>query len=95
MNEVVAKNSRRFHDRLLKPAYPPPTFLKLMGFRMARTSMRLELDERARDFRYYRDKGWFDSDYYYPARLSPAKKAAGRLFDAIQAGTSRKRKSHS
>lgn len=93
MNEVVAKNSRRFHDRLLKPAYPPPTFLKLMGFRMARTSMRLELDEGARDFQYYRDKGWFESDYYYPTRLNPAKKAAGRLFEAIQARMSKKRES--
>ncbi len=91
VNEAVAELSRRFHKRLMQPAYPPPTFLRLMGFRMARTSMGLELDESQCDFRYYRDKGWFESDYYYPTRLGPVKKAAGRIFDSIQAGKSRKR----
>ena len=36
------------------------------------------------DYRYYKDKGWFASDYFYPTRLGALKKAAGSLFDAIQ-----------
>jgi hypothetical protein len=35
-----------------------------MLFRMSRTSIRLMLDEGFRDYRYYKEKGWFESDYY-------------------------------
>jgi hypothetical protein len=72
-----------------------PTFFKLMGFRMARTSIRLELDETNYDYRYFKDKGWFESDYFYPTRLGILKKAAGSLFDWIQARTTRNRKKSS
>ncbi len=78
---VLAAHSKRFHDRLLQPPYPPPTLKRLLIFRMARTSMHLMLDESARDYRYYRDNGWFESDYYYPTRLGMPKRAAGELLD--------------
>ena len=40
---------------------------------------------RSVDYRYYADKGWFESDYYYPTRLGALKKAAGHLFDSMAA----------
>ena len=46
MDRALAKQSRRFHERLMKPAYPVPTLFMLMVFRMARTSMQLELDDQ-------------------------------------------------
>ena len=60
MDRILAKQSGRFYKRLVKPAYPVPSLFMLMGFRMARTSMRLELDDSSYDYRYYKDKGWFD-----------------------------------
>jgi hypothetical protein len=54
-----------------------------MLFRMSRTSMKLMLDGRSRDYTYYTDKGWFESDYYYSTRLGALKKAAGKLFDSV------------
>ncbi len=48
---------------------------------MSRTSIRLMLNETWRDYTYYREKGWFESGYFYPARLNVFKKAAGSLFD--------------
>jgi len=80
-DQALAKLSRRFHARLMKPAYPAPSLFKLFIFRMARTGMGQSLDESAIDYRYYREKGWFESDYYYPTRLSPLKKFAGSIFD--------------
>ncbi len=77
---VLAAHARRFRDGLSRPPFPAPSFLHLMLFNMARTSVR-RLDESYRDFTYYRDKGWFASDFFYPVRLSPLKRAAGRLFD--------------
>lgn len=88
-DRILLAHGRRFRERLSRSLYPPPTLLKLMGFRMARTSMRLMLDESARDYRYYRDNGWFESDYYYPVRLGPLRRAAGRLFDLGAARSAR------
>lgn len=92
-DKALARQSRRFYERMTKPAYPVPSLVRLMGFRMGRTSMRLELDETRRDYTYYREKGWFESDYYYPTRLGPLKKVAGRLFESIQARRTKMRKS--
>jgi multimeric flavodoxin WrbA len=92
---ALARQSRRFYERLQKPAYPAPTWLKLMAFRMGRTSIGLELDDASRDFRHYKEKGWFESGYYYPVRLSAGKKQAGRLFDSMARRMSKKRKDSS
>jgi multimeric flavodoxin WrbA len=91
IDRALAAQSRRFYDRLLKPAYPSPMLLKLMAFRMARTSIRLMLDDSSRDYTYYKDQGWFESDYYYPARLNVLQKGTGSLFDSIAAGMARRR----
>jgi hypothetical protein len=63
----------------------------MMFFRMSRTKVRLELDDRSRDYRYYADKGWLESDYYYPARMGPLIKGAGQLFDSFFASATRAR----
>jgi hypothetical protein len=83
IDTIIAAHSRRFYQRMLKPAYPSPTLFKLMVFRMSRTGMELRLDDRSLDYRYYEDKGWFESDYFYPIRINALKKAFGGLFDAM------------
>jgi multimeric flavodoxin WrbA len=94
MDEALARQSRRFHELLSSPAFPAPSMFRLMGFRMARTSIKLELGEDRRDHAYYREHGWFDSDYYYPTKLGPLKRAAGAAFDRIAARSSRPREHH-
>ena len=91
-DRALAAHARRFHDRMAGVPFPTPSLLMLWGFRMGRTNVRLELGEADRDYRYYTDKGWFDSDYFYPVRLNPLKKAAGRYFDAAQARKTLRRK---
>ncbi len=81
----LARQSRRFHARLWQSPRHAPSLLELMEFRMARTGIRRELDERSRDYRYYSAQGWFDSDYYYPVHLGPLKSGAGRVFDSVSA----------
>jgi hypothetical protein len=51
--------------------------------------MKSMLNEEYKDYRYYKEKGWFESDYYYPAKLSLVKKLAGKLFDMIGIYTAR------
>jgi multimeric flavodoxin WrbA len=93
MERNLAEQSRRFHDRLQRPAFPTPSFLGLLMFRMARTGYRKALGEDMRDHVHFRDRGWFESDFYYPVRLGPFKKAAGALFDRAAARCFRPRTS--
>jgi multimeric flavodoxin WrbA len=90
MEEGIADLARRFHAQLLRPPFPEPSLLQFWVFRMARTSFRLELGEEFRDHVHYRERGWFDSAYYYPTRLGPLKRAAGAAFDWMAARASRR-----
>lgn len=80
-DEIIERQSRKFYSKLKENKYPTPSLIKLLLFRMARSSMRTMLDENNRDYLYYRDNGWFTSDYYYPVKLSPVKRFAGKMFD--------------
>jgi multimeric flavodoxin WrbA len=80
---VLTRKAKQFYARLTRPAFPIPSPFRLMAFRMGRTSISLELTDRDRDYRYYSEKGWFESDYYYPVRLGLWFKLVGRLFDSM------------
>ena len=82
-DRIIARQSKKFYSQLIKARYPSPSLMFLMAFRMGRTSMRKMLDESWRDYTYYRDKGWFESDYFYPVKLDPFKKLLGKLFDKL------------
>jgi multimeric flavodoxin WrbA len=90
-DRILAKQARRYYARLEEPGYPAPTLFKLMLFRLGRTSMRLELDEGFRDYTFYTEQGWFESDYYYPTRLGALKRGAGKLFDWLSTRMARAR----
>ena len=79
--QKVRKASARFYKELLRPT-PPPSFFRLMMFRMTRPLIR-SAGEKYRDYHYYKEKGWFDADYYYPTSLGLPKRLAGYLFDFI------------
>ena len=87
----LAAQARQYYAKLEKPGYPVPTLIDLAFFRMARTKMKLMLDDGFRDYTYYNDKGWFESDFYYPTHLGLLKKGAGKLFDAMFASMTRAR----
>jgi len=78
----IKKASARFYKELIRPA-PSPSFFRLMAFRIGRTSIKLTLNEKFKDYLYYKEKGWFESDYYYPTKLGMIKKVAGNIFDFI------------
>jgi len=83
IDRALARQARRFHAGLVTPAYPAPSWLMLMVFRIARSSIRQAHDDGSRDYKYYTEQGWFESDYYYPTRLGPLKKVAGMLIDSM------------
>ena len=70
----IDKQSRKFYELLVRKELPAPSLLELFVFHWGRTSMHGMLDENFKDFRHYRESGWFLSDYYYPVRLGPLMK---------------------
>ena len=80
--EEINQAAARFHKELMRPSYPSPSLFRLMMFRIARTHI-MSLDEKYRDYHYFKDNGWFESDYFYAANLGPIKKALGYFFDFL------------
>ncbi|HOO70544.1 MAG TPA: flavodoxin family protein [Spirochaetota bacterium] len=78
---AIDRLSKKFYLQLVKKEFPVPSLFRVMIFRWARSGIKRMLNEDFKDYRYYRDKGWFESDYYYPVKLNPFKKLAGRFFD--------------
>jgi multimeric flavodoxin WrbA len=81
IDAILTRQARRFHEQLTRHPFPSPSLFRLMAFRMSRTSISLELTESDCDYRYYKEKGWFESAYYYPVHLRFGKKLVGKLFD--------------
>ena len=79
--QKVKEASSRFYKELLRPT-PPPSFFRLMMFRMSRPLIK-SAGEKYRDYHHYKEKGWFESDYYYPTSLGFIKRLAGYLFDFL------------
>jgi hypothetical protein len=80
-NMEIRKAAVRFHKELVKHT-PPPSFFRLILFRLARTSIK-SADKKLKDYKYYKEKGWFESEYYYPTRLGTIRKLVGNLADFI------------
>jgi multimeric flavodoxin WrbA len=77
--QQVKKASTRFYKLLTRPT-PTPSILRLLIFRFTRTGIK-SADHKYRDYQFFKEKGWFESDYYYEVSLGPVKKLAGNLFD--------------
>ena len=42
-----------------------------------------DLNKERRDYRYFKENGWFESDYYYKVRLGIVKKIFGKIIDNL------------
>jgi len=88
MDAALKRQSERFHAELLREPYPTPSLFKLGMFRMGRSGVRAYAPRDQRDYAFYGEQGWFESDYYYPTHLGPVKKAFGAFFDWLGTNTS-------
>lgn len=86
--EVIRKNKQALEkgvDRFLKKLYDQrpkkPSFFQMMIFRATRSSMKYFDEALEPDKKYYENKGWITSDYYYPVRIGVLKRLVGNLID--------------
>jgi hypothetical protein len=74
--------SDQFYKRLNREKAVKPSLFKIMTFRMTRSGLQSS-DLKLYDYEYYKEKGWFKSDYYYDIHLGPIQKAIGGLSDFL------------
>ncbi|OGF45472.1 MAG: hypothetical protein A2452_10875 [Candidatus Firestonebacteria bacterium RIFOXYC2_FULL_39_67] len=79
-DKELFKLAERFLSALKKNLNPSPSFFKLMVFSASRTGHKYNTEENA-DKKYFREQGWFDSDYYYPVKWNPLKKLVQKFLD--------------
>ena len=82
LQKKVEKAAERFYKNLQKETTPSPSLLKLMIFRITRKNIQA-IGEKYKDYRYFKEKGWFKSEYYYDTSLGFLKKMAGAFFDFL------------
>lgn len=82
MKLEIKKCSERFYKELNRVTPQVPSLIRLIMFRMTRSGIE-SARVRLFDYYYYKEKGWFESDYYYEIKLGPLKKMAGRFFDFL------------
>lgn len=73
-------SDRKRHFNIAYDKFLQNLHLWLMIYRTARRSIYKMLDDSCRDYTYFRDKKWFESDYFYPVKLNPFKKLTGKIF---------------
>lgn len=78
----VKSCSERFYKALNRKTPPVPSLFRLILFRTGRSGIK-HADARYFDYTYYKDQGWFESDYYYKTSLGPIKKLLGFFFDFL------------
>ncbi|MBI9108277.1 MAG: flavodoxin family protein [Spirochaetales bacterium] len=83
IDRIIGKQCRDFYQQLVKNEYRRPTFFEMLMFRLGRTRIKMMLDESYRDFIFYRDKGWFESEFYYPVKITFVKKIFGDAIDSV------------
>lgn len=83
-DDILNKHSKRYYNQLTKKGLSIPTAFELMIFRMSRNGIKRELNENFRDFTYYKEQGWFESEFYYSVKLNFLKKIIGNIFDKIK-----------
>jgi multimeric flavodoxin WrbA len=91
IDNAAAAAAQRFARALARPSNCTPPFKWFAMFRLVRSLYRAVPDETSRDYRYFRDNGWFTAAYYYPVKLNILHHALGGLLDAFGEKMARKR----
>lgn len=88
---AVKKAAERFYKALFIKKAPEPSLKRLIIFRFARSAHKYST-EPTRDYEYFKDKGWFDSRFFYKTKLSWYKRVLGWMVDKFMTKQAEKAK---
>lgn len=77
----ISRSVKNFYSVLNDPGAYTPSLKRFAIFHAARTSIEISADRNGADYNYFKDKGWFESDFYCEAKLNPAQKVLGSFLD--------------
>lgn len=80
ISNKLKKISLKFIDELKTEGMPEPKFNELFHFTKWQTKNKYSKNVYPADYNYWLDKGWFDSDYYYPTKVNVFDKARLRFI---------------
>jgi multimeric flavodoxin WrbA len=83
ITKKTVEAARRFYKALMDKKSYSPSLFQFAIFRMIRSMYQAVPDEESKDYCYFRDQGWFTSDYYYPVSIGVIKKLLGKLIDGM------------
>jgi multimeric flavodoxin WrbA len=89
INEKIKEGAARFYSKLQSARNPSPSLKRMFFFRLTRSAHKYSKD-RKRDYEYFRQKGWFEADYFYDASIGLHKRLIGGLIDRLMAGQAKK-----
>jgi hypothetical protein len=81
--QIIRQVMENFIKSIQKGNNPTPSLKDLFWFRIWQTTTRIGEKEKLPDFRYWTEKGWYESDYYYDTPIDPITKAATKTFGKI------------
>ncbi len=81
--KIIISHSKRFLKIINNTKRQKPSLLEVIFFRISRNKIKTMLDENYKNYTYYKEHGWFDSDYFYPVNLNNIEKLLGKLVDYI------------
>ncbi|TCL66525.1 NADPH-dependent FMN reductase [Hydrogenispora ethanolica] len=91
LRRKLGRAAVRFARWLRRPGPARPSYFMLTLFRLIRASYRAVPDPASRDRRYFQEHGWFETEYFYPAPLSPGQRIVGALVDWMAARLAKRR----
>ena len=80
-NQIIGAALERFSKEIHRTRVKSPSLLRLIMFRMARTSIKYGEDALPPDKAYYQKMVWFEANYYYDVELNMLRKIVGTLID--------------
>lgn len=91
LERQIEEGAVRLYQKLTGERSPVPSFKQLMIFNMTR-SFHAHGHLRKRDHEYFKERGWFHSDYMYETKLGPVKRIFGSFFNFIAIKNAKKLK---
>jgi len=77
----IASAADGFYKLMNSQKMASQSLKRLAIFRASRTSIKLVSDRSSADYNYYKNQGWFDSDFYFRVNLNPVQKLIGKIID--------------
>lgn len=81
IDSKILESAKNFHTVLNSTKAYTPSLKRLAIFHASRTGIKLTADRKGADYNYFKEKGWYESNFYCDTKLNPAQKSFGALLD--------------